>query len=195
MEDSMQPESFSPQEAEQPVTSLIQETKPSRRNLTTIILAVFLVIILGAAAGLGYWAYTLNSSLIATQQQLAEVQSDHAKLQSGNENLTTELAQVKTDLEKSSKDLTNTQTKLEKMQDENLKLKVKIEAASKKLQILYAFSTVSVPTDILAIDTMIKATEDKQLLERWNDFYSAPSASASVEFILNLITATQTSLK
>ena len=81
------------------------------------------------------------------------------------------------------------------MQDENLKLKVKIEAASKKLQILYAFSTVSVPTDILAIDTMIKATEDKQLLERWNDFYSAPSASASVEFILNLITATQTSLK
>ena len=126
---------------------------------------------------------------------MAEVQSDHAKLQSGNENLTTELAQVKTDLEESSKDLTNTQTKLEKMQDENLKLKVKIEAASKKLQILYAFSTVSVPTDILAIDTMIKATEDRQLLERWNDFYSAPSASASVEFILNLITATQTSLK
>ena len=191
----MQPESFSQQEAEQPVTSLIQETKPSRRNLTTIILAVFLVIFLGAAAGLGYWAYTLNSSLITTQQQLAEVQSDHAKLQSGNENLTTELAQVKTDLEESSKDLTNTQTKLEKMQDENLKLKVKIEAASKKLQILYAFSTVSVPTDILAIDTMIKATEDRQLLERWNDFYSTPSASASVEFILNLITATQTSLK
>ena len=195
MEDSMQPESFSPQEAEQPVTSLIQEAKPSRRNLTIIILTVFLVIFLAAAAGLGYWAYTLNSSLIATQQQLAEVQSDHAKLQSGNENLTTELAQVKTDLEESSKDLTNTQTKLEKMQDENLKLKVKIEAASKKLQILYAFSTVSVPTDILAIDTMIKATEDRQLLERWNDFYSAPSASASVEFILNLITATQTSLK
>ncbi len=191
----MQPESFSPQEAEQPVTSLIQETKPSRINLTTIILAVFLVIFLGATAGLGYWAYILNSSLIAKQQQLAELQSDYAKLQSGNENLTTELAQVKTDLEESSKDLTNTQTKLEKMQDENLKLKVKIEAASKKLQILYAFSTVSVPTDILAIDTMIKATEDKQLLERWNDFYSAPSASASVEFILNLITATQTSLK
>lgn len=191
----MQPESFSPQEAEQPVTSLIQETKPSRINLTTIILAVFLVIFLGATAGLGYWAYTLNSSLIAKQQQLAELQSDYAKLQSGNENLTTELAQVKTDLEESSKDLTNTQTKLEKMQDENLKLKVKIEAASKKLQILYAFSTVSVPTDILAIDTMIKATEDRQLLERWNDFYSTPSASASVEFILNLITATQTSLK
>jgi septal ring factor EnvC (AmiA/AmiB activator) len=195
MEDSMQPESLSQEEAEQPVTSLIQETKPSRRNLTTIILAVFLVIFLGATAGLGYWAYTLNSSLIAKQQQLAELQSDYAKLQSGNENLTTELAQVKTDLEESSKDLTNTQTKLEKMQDENLKLKVKIEAASKKLQILYAFSTVSVPTDILAIDTMIKATEDKQLLERWNDFYSTPSASASVEFILNLITATQTSLK
>ena len=195
MEDSMQPESFSPQEAEQPVTSLIQEAKPSRINLTTIILAVFLVIFLGATAGLGYWAYTLNSSLIATQQQLAEVQSDHAKLQSGNENLTTELAQVKADLEESNKDLTNTQTKLEKMQTENLKLKVKIEAASKKLQILYAFSTVSVPTDILAIDTMIKATEDRQLLERWNDFYSEPSASASVEFILNLITATQTSLK
>ena len=52
------------------------------------------------------------------------------------------------------------------MQAENLKLKVKIEAASKKLQILYAVSTVSVPTDILAIDTMIKATEDRQLLER-----------------------------
>ena len=191
----MQPESLSQQEAEQPVTSLIQETKPSRINLTTIILAVFLVIFLGATAGLGYWAYTLNSSLIAKQQQLAELQSDYAKLQSGNENLTTELAQVKTDLEESSKDLTNTQTKLEKMQDENLKIKVKIEAASKKLQILYAFSTVSVPTDILAIDTMIKATEDRQLLERWNDFYSTPSASASVEFILNLITATQTSLK
>lgn len=191
----MQPESFSQQEAEQPVMSLTQDTKPSRRNLTTSILTVFLVIFLAATAGLGYWADSLNSSLIATQQQLAELESDHAKLQSENENLTTELAQVKTDLEESSKDLTNTQTKLEKLQDENLKLKVKIEAASKKLQILYAFSTASVPTDILAIDTMIKATEDRQLLERWNNFYSEPSTSASVEFILNLITATQTSLK
>lgn len=191
----MQPESFSQKETEQPGMSLIQETKPAQRKPPPVILTVFLIIFLAATAGLGYWAYTLNSSLIATQQQLAELQSDHTKLQSENENLTAELAQVKADLEESSKDLTNTQTKLEKAQAENLELNVKIENASKKLQILYAFSTIATPTDILAIDTLIKETKDRQLLERWNEFYSNPSESAGVNFILNLITAIQTSLK
>lgn len=200
----MQPDPLTPQEVQQsePAPTPVQETKVTKRNLTTVILAIFLVVLLIVVAGLGFWAYQLNSNLIDTQQQLTalqgehtELQADYTKLKGDNEKLTGDLGQSKADLEKTSGDLTTAQAELKKSQDQNKGLQTKTTSASKKAEILYAFSVGSTAKDILAIDTMIKATNDQELIGNWNNFVSAPTAESSTKFLLYLIGAIRDELK
>jgi flagellar basal body-associated protein FliL len=195
MEKNVEPDLLSPQEVKQPEPSFVPETKKPKRNLIVIILIVFLVVLCGAVAGLGFWAYKLNTSLAATQQQLAALQSDYAKLKGDNEKLTADLSQSKADLEKNNGDLTTAQNDLKIAQNQNEKLQGKIDLAGKKVEILYAFSTVKNATDLLAVDTLIKETNDKQLLAEWNNFVSSPSADKSVKFLFYLIGSIRDELK
>jgi septal ring factor EnvC (AmiA/AmiB activator) len=202
MEENMQPDSLSPQEVQQAEPSLVQETKAPKRNLTATILVTFLVILCIGVAGLGFWAYKLNTSLAATQRQLTtlqkehvKLQSDYAKVKSDNEKLTADLNQSKADFEKTNGDLDTAQADLKKSQDQNKGFQDKIALTGKKAEILYAFSTVKNATDILAIDTLIKATNDQQLLTQWNSFFSSPSTDNSVKFLLYLIASIRDELK
>ena len=119
MEENMQPDPLTPQpEEKQPDPSPVQEKKPAKRNVGSIILGILVVLLLVAVAGLGYWAYTLNTDLIATQGELTSLQAEHEQLktdlasaQSDNDQLTADLNQAKADLEKTNGDLTTAGSK------------------------------------------------------------------------------------
>jgi hypothetical protein len=180
----------------------MQEVKPRRRNTSAIALGSIAFILLLAVAGVGYWAFTLNAQFTTTQQQLTALQGEHeslqadyAKLQGDNEKLNADFSQTKTDLDKTSGDLANAQDDLKKSNDANTGLKTKITSASKKAEILYAFSTAKTATDILAIDSLIKATNDSQLIADWKNFANSPSEATSTEILLYLMSAIKTDLK
>ena len=170
----MQADPTTPQETKEP-ESTASEPKAAKRS----VLPIFLVILFLLAAGLGFSAYQLNANLTESRQQLADLQGEHAKLQSDydalkgdNATLSSNLDQTKAELENTNSNLAATQGDLEKTQTEHKTLQEKLALAQKKADILYALSTAETGADILAIDTAIKATNDSQLLAEWNIFAS-----------------------
>jgi septal ring factor EnvC (AmiA/AmiB activator) len=181
-----------------------QSPTPEQKNSKKfpVFWVVLLAIVLIAAGGLGFWAYTLNSNLTATQQQLATLQGEHDKLQadyaqlkSDNEKMTADFNQTTADLESTKKELATAQADLKKSRDQNKSLQSKIDVAIKKAEILYAVSTVKSAKDFLAVDTLIKATNDNQLLKEWDNFTSSPTTDGSVKFLLYLIGSVRDGLK
>ena len=205
-----QPESTAPDEVIQSKTPPTQEGKPAKKlNVAAIVLGVLAFILLLGAAGLGYMAYTLNTQLTATRQELSttqqeltalqeshnQLQAEHSSLKSDHEKVTADLNQTKTDLDKSNTELAATQTSLKSSQDQNTELSDKIDLARKNAEILYAFSTVKGASDLMKIDSLIRATNDKQMLAKWDTFTSSPSTESSVDFILYLMSSISDTLK
>jgi septal ring factor EnvC (AmiA/AmiB activator) len=185
MEETMQSES-----------SPVQAPKKSNGMLIVVIVLVL------ALAGVGYWGFTQSSALKATQADLATMTQKFDTLTAENTQLTTdfdatkaELDTTKSDLEKTQGDLTTTQGDLKKAQDDGNTKQNKITKASKLAEILYAFSSVKTPTDILAVDSMIKATNDKELQAEWSKFINAPTTQSSSDFLLYMMNAISAALK
>ena len=199
MEEKMQTDPLAPQEVQQPEPSIVPQTKiippKPKRNLTVIFLVMCLVFLCMSVAGLGFWIYKLNTSLVSTQQQLKTLQSEYAELKSGNEKLTADLNQVKTDLEKANGDLDTAQTDLQRLQDRNEGVQSRIDQVSKKIEVLYVFSTTETVEDFLAIDALVKETNDKQLIGQWHSFVAKPSIESSTKFLLFLIGSIREDLK
>jgi len=209
----MQPEPLAPQPEEKqpnppvqvemkPESSAIHEKKSSKRNIISIVLGIFVVLLLAAIAGLGYWAYTLNSNLASTQQELASLQAeydqlktDHASVKSDNEQLTADLDQAKADLEKTVGDLASSQDDLTESRGQNELLNNQIDSASRFAEILYTFSNTASANDLLTVDSLINDTHNSQLITAWNNFTSAPSDQGAADFLLYLITIIRDSLK
>jgi hypothetical protein len=189
-------------EITEPRISPIPQKKSSRWNIPAIILGIFSFILLVAVAGLGYWGYTLNTKLTATQQQLTALQGGHSKLQadyaaltSDHEKLNTDLTQSKADLEKANTDLTTTQASLKKSQDQNKNLNAQIDKASKLTEVLYAWTTSTEPSDVFRIDTLIKEANDQQLITQWDNLTRSPSNDAFGKFLNFLVAKIRVSLK
>ena len=165
-------------------------------------LIVVVVILVLALAGVGYWGFQQSSALKATQSELSSLQGKYDSLTAENAKLTTdlgaattELGTTKTELEKTKGDLSTTQADLKKSQDQGTSLQAKLDSAGKKAEILHAFSTMKTATDLLAVDTMIKATKDDQLIAEWKKFTSAPTTQSSANFLLYLMSAVWDGLK
>jgi hypothetical protein len=127
MEEIMQPDPLSPQEMKAPKLNFISE-------ILTVLVLLFLLI---AVAGLGFWAYRLNTNLTATQQQLSILQGEHNKLKAdyekikgNNEKLNVNLTAAQTELESIKQDLVATQFNLKTAQEQNKILQAKIDAIS-----------------------------------------------------------------
>ena len=186
--------------------SLAQAPQAPKKFNFLIVVVVILVL---ALAGVGYWGFQQSSALKATQSELSSLQGKYDSLTAENGKLTTnlsaattelgttktELGTTKTELEKTKGDLSTTQADLKKSQDQNTGLQAKLDSASKKAEILHAFSTMKTATDLLAVDTMIKATKDDQLIAEWKKFTSAPTTQSSANFLLYLMSAVWDGLK
>ena len=158
-------------------------------------LIVVVVILVLALAGVGFWGFQQSTALKATQSELTTLQGQYDSLTTEKGTLETELGAATTELENAKGELSTTQSDLKKSQDQTTGLQAKIDAASKKAEILYAFSNIKTPTDLLAVDSLIKASKDDQLIAEWNKFTSAPTAESSASFLLKLITSIKDALK
>lgn len=182
----------------------IQKQERPKRNVATMVLGVFTLILLVAAIGLGAWGYTLKTKLTATQQQLTRLQSDHSKLQTDfstltgeKEKLAADLTQIKADLDKTTTDLATSQADLKKAKDENKSLKAQISQSGKYADVLYSWFTSSNPSDVFRINSQIQATKNSKLAKLWNDLVTSPSLSEDKfgEFMVYLVTALRDELK
>ncbi len=198
-----QTESVSPQDVVKPPESTpVVKKKRSKLIVAWIGLGLFAVLFLLSFAWVGYWAYTLNTELTATQQQYSALQTEYDKLTSGHTALTlehekvnTELSQTKTDLEKANTDLTTAQGDLDKSKGRGEKLDAQIDEAGKLAEILYVMAISDSESDILKIDRLINEVNNQELTKQWNTFANSPSEEAFGSFFEYLIFVTRESLR
>jgi len=178
------------------------QKKRSTLNIAVLGLVVLVILLFLASSWVGYWAYTLNTTLTTTQGQLAALQAEHAKLQtdyatltSENQKLNAELTQVKATLEKANTDLDTAQADLSKSMQQGEKLENQIDASGKLAEILFVWTTVDNPSDIFKIDTLINETKNQELISQWNTFTNSPSDDAFAGFLDYFILAIRNSLR
>lgn len=182
--------------------SSVKARKSPKLIIATIGLGLFGFLLLLAFAWVGYWAYTLNTQLTATQGQLTSLQAEYDKLNSDHTALTlehekqnAELSQTKTDLEKANTDLTTAQGDLTKSKDQSKKLNNQVDAAGKLAEVLFVMSMSDSPSDVFKVDGLINETKNQQLIDKWNTFTKSPSEDALNAFMEYLILAIRNSVR
>ena len=75
-QDDKQPEPPPMHEAPPSIPAPAQVKKQPKRNIAAIILGLFAFVLLLAVAGLGFWAFSLNTKLTAAQQELTALQGE-----------------------------------------------------------------------------------------------------------------------
>jgi len=165
-----------PDQSSQPGFTYTPESKPAKSvNVLGIVMSLFTILFLCVSAGLGYWAYTLNTDLTATKQSLDTLQgqydglqADNAALNSNIEQLTADLNQTKADLEKTQADLATTQGDLAKEQENSASLR---ERMDKTLQLVDVAIALWVNDETLkGVEKKVIATGDEHLKDLWDAF-------------------------
>ncbi|MBN2119355.1 MAG: hypothetical protein JW730_22480 [Anaerolineales bacterium] len=195
------------QAAPRPAPTPVQAKKGPRWGIAAILLALVVVVLFVAAAGLGFWAYSLNTKLAAAEQQLAALQGDYDKLKADNATLTSDkdklnadLTQTKADLEKANADLAAAQGDLKTAQDQNSDLNARMNKANKLAEILYTWFTTNDAAGIFKLDSQIKATDDAKLKSLWDRFMTAAAQKRSTnnevgELLIHIATSLRDNLK
>lgn len=167
-----------------------------------VVLGMLIVLIFATFAWVGYWAYMLSTDLASTQQQLTALQAEHEKLQTDytalsntNDKLTKDLTQSKADLEKANTDLATAQADLKKAQDKNQSLTAKTDKAGKLAEVLYAWSNVNEASDILEINSLVDASDNQDLMDKWAELTKSPSDETFGAFLDYLVNGIRLTLK
>lgn len=184
------------------IPSPTKEKKHSKLNFAVIGLSLLLFLLLLSFGWVGYWAYTLNNELTASQGQLTALQAKYDKLQadytaltSEHEKLNAELTQSKADLEKTNTDLATARGDLSESMQRGENLDTQIDRAGKLAEVLFVWNTMDNPSDIFKLDTLINETSDKDLIDQWNTFTRSPSDDALGGFLDHLILTIRNSLR
>jgi cell division protein FtsB len=184
------------------IPSPTKEKKRSKLNFAVIGLLLLLFLLLLSFGWVGYWAYTLNTELTASQGQLTALQANYDKLQtdytaltSENEKLNAELTQSKSDLEKANSDLATVRSDLSESMQRGEKLDAQIDRGGKLAEVLFVWNTMDNPSDIFKLDTLINETNNKDLVSQWNTFTRSPSDEALGGFLDYLILTIRNSLR
>lgn len=142
-------------------------------------LALFSVILLLAVAGLGYWAWQLNTTLATTRQDLAALQEKYDQLTTDKNALSAELEETRTTLESelettkgelaaSQADLEKANAELEDTRKELTTLQERMKKASKWMDVVIA-NWVDGENDA-SVSKKIDALGDAKLKSLWKEF-------------------------
>lgn len=184
------------------LTTPLVEKKRSKFRLIYLAFGLLVFLLFALSAWVGYWAYDLSTELVTTQQQLTalqgkydQLQADYTTLTGEHENLNADFTQAKADFEKMSAELAAAQTNLTKSQEQNRELTAKLKKAGKLAEILYLWTTMDGPSDVLAVDRLITETRHQTLMKEWDQLTSYPSEFSFTKFLDTLILAARNSLK
>jgi septal ring factor EnvC (AmiA/AmiB activator) len=147
-------------------------------NVFGISMTVVSLLLLCVSAGLGYYAYTLNTNLTNTTNALAALQAEHDKLkadyatlQGDNSKLNSDIAALQSELDATKNDLATAQTDLQAAKDQTAALQTKIEAALRRLDVLVGW-WVEDKTE-KGVEADIRATRDTKLLDLFQTYLSS----------------------
>lgn len=178
----MQPDSSLSQEQnpvpqEQSPAPTPQQKKPGKFNFQM----VFLVILILAAAGLGYWTMQLNNTLKTAQQDLGTLQGKYDALTTEKNSLSSELDQTNKELESTNQEITTTKDALSKAKSEVAKINNELSALKKKMDksrsyvdvIRYIYEDDN--ATFLGAFILVTAIEDDKLSELFSTWMASPS--------------------
>jgi cell division protein FtsB len=179
-----------------------KEQKRAKFNIAVLGLSFLVFLLLLSFGWVGYWAYTLNTELAASQGQVTALQAKYDKLQADytalmgeNENLNAELTQSKANLEKANTDLNSVQSDLSESMQLGDRLDDQIDRAGKLAEVLFVMTSMDNPSEIFKIDTLVNETNNKELITQWNTFARSPSDDALGGFLEKLILEIRNSLR
>ena len=151
-----------------------------KNNVVLIALGAFLLIACVAAAGLGFWAFTLNTKLTDTQTQLqdsqAQLQDSQGKnvtLQSTYDALVAENTQTKSDLEQAQTRIKELEDDLKAAEEKSTSLAAKIDKVLEKTDLLETFWAF----DFDVFETKLRAANDDVLTQKYNDWMNSTSGT------------------
>ena len=156
-----------------------------------VLLGGFICVLLVAVAGLGYWAYSADNKLTATQQQLATLQGQYDTLKSNESQMAATLEQAQVDLKKAQGDLATAQADLSQAKSQTSSLQAKIDKASKYLNIFVGFwgDTYS------QSESKIRVTNDSQILSLYQRYENSTTNQDFYTFFDAVVAAIVNSLK
>ena len=166
----------------------------------TVVLLILLILVAAGAAALGYWGYTLNNSLLASQQKLSQLQSQYDQLKTENEGLNTQITDVQAQLTATKDDLTSSQADLaavkadlKKAQDATKSLQAKIAKEAKLVDVTVALF-VDQAND-RAIEKTVQASGDSQLISLFKKAMETRKAADWREWLNYLFETMEKTLK
>ncbi len=133
--------------------------------------ALVLIFALVLAAGLGVWAYGLNTQLKQARADILDLKSRHEKLNSDYSDLSTGAAKTNADLTAAQAQTESLQGQLENAQSENSSLEARISAIQAKVAILDTWNSGSED----AFERKVNASGDAELKTLWENFKKTDS--------------------
>ncbi|MGE5251342.1 MAG: hypothetical protein ACM3QS_14140 [Bacteroidota bacterium] len=171
-----------------------------RSRTWTVLLLILVILLAAGAAALGYWGYTLNNSLLTSQQKLSQLQSQYDQLKTENEGLNTQLTDVKAqlatsqaDLKSTQADLTTAQADLKKEQETSKTLQAKITKEAKLVDV--AIGLIVNEENDRAIEKRVQASGDSQLISLFKKAMTTRKSADWHEWLIYLFEGMEKALK
>ena len=193
----MQPEPALPQEQASEVQGGNPGTAPPRKFNVKI---PFLVLLILAVAGLGFWAFQLNTNLKAAQTSLATLQGKFDDLTAENGRLTTEFGQVSSELEQTNTELASTnetlktaKADLSKSKQEASALEAKMKKAGLYVEVMRGAFKDKDNLFVTLLKVML--VKDSKLTELYETYLKSKSSADLLKWSSYLISTTMEVLK
>lgn len=196
----MQPEpalSQEPQKQESELQGGNPVTAPPRKFNVKIL---FLILLILAVAGLGFWAFQQNTNLKAAQMSLATLQGKYDNLIAEKGRLTTEFGQVSSELEQTNTELASTnetlkttRADLSKSKQEASDLEAKMKKAGQYVEVMRgAFKDKD---NFFATLLKVMLVKDTKLTELYDTYLKSRSSADLLKWSSYLISTAVEVLK
>ena len=163
------------------------ESMKPQSGKSSMMSKIILGVLVLALLGVGYWGYTTNSTLKATQGDLTALQAKYDKLTKDNASLTSNLAQTTTDLETTKAELEKTKEELSKSQKLASGYRASMDKALKWMDVVITWD-VDDSNDV-AVKKTVDATGDSKLKSLWDAYAAEEFSSANYDEWLDKLRA------
>lgn len=201
-QETVQPDALNTGETSVPEVQSVQHTEPTVANPPTkkkgtagkVLLAIFIILLLGGIGYLGYSGYTHYNELKVAQAQLSDIQEKHNKLKAENEDLSQQLAQTRDETENIVKNTEAAQKDLTDLKDKAKDIEAKLKDARPYSEILYSIFVQRESVLVIGLRVIIN-TDDETLSDLYSAFLKSKSEKDLTAFLDYLFKKVSTQLE